>query len=283
MAFPNLLKRLFDTNGAGVTLRGDIMPFSAEAPKAGGTASAGTSNTVARADHVHPAQTIGTASGTVSGTTKLSDATNSTSGADSGVAATPKAVKAAYDKAVEAKNAADAAASSIDPWNIFPMRVPIAVDGVTFGGSDGRRAIMPGETVARENWIICDGGSDGNGGSVPNLLGRMILGASDAYPAGSTGGSETHTHSVSGTVGSTTLSVAQMPSHTHTWRRIGDDGNGSGMDASIISYNDPGWLNNNPLNTSGSSRSHTHTLDGSSGEATSLPPYYALSYIMRIA
>lgn len=68
MAFPNLLKRLFDSNGAGVKLRGDIMPFSAEAPKAGGTAAKGTSNTVARGDHVHPAQTIGTASGTVSGT-----------------------------------------------------------------------------------------------------------------------------------------------------------------------------------------------------------------------
>lgn len=118
MAFPNLLKRLFDTNGAGVTLRGDIMPFSAEAPKAGGTASAGTSNTVARADHVHPAQTIGTASGTVSGTTKLSDATNSTSGADSGVAATPKAVKAAYDKAVEAKSAASTIFSGTDPGQV---------------------------------------------------------------------------------------------------------------------------------------------------------------------
>ena len=197
MAFPNLLKRLFDTDGAGVKLRGDIMPYSTAAPKAGGTASAGTSNTVARGDHVHPAQTIGTASGTVSGTTKLSDAIDSTSGADSGVAATPKAVKAAYDKAVEAKSAAEAT-SSIDPWNIFPMRVPIAVDGVTFGGSDGRRAIMPGETVARENWIICDGGSDGKGGTVPTLRGRMILGASDSVPAGSTGGSETHTHSVSG-------------------------------------------------------------------------------------
>ncbi|WP_443666935.1 tail fiber protein, partial [Desulfovibrio sp.] len=212
MAFPNLLKRLFDTDGAGVTLRGDIMPFSAEAPKAGGTASVGTSNTVARGDHVHPAQTIGTASGTVSGTTKLSDATNSTSGADSGVAATPKAVKAAYDKAVEAKSAAEAT-SSIDPWNIFPMRVPIAVDGVTFGGSDGRRAIMPGETEAREDWILCDGGSDGKGGTVPDLRGRMILGASDEHTAGSTGGSETHSHSISGTVGATTLSVEQMPGH----------------------------------------------------------------------
>ena len=35
--------------------------------------------------------------------------------------------------------------------------------------------------------------------------------------------------------------------------------------------------------SSGNSQPHTHTLDGSSGEATSLPPYYALSYIMRIA
>ena len=273
MAFPNLLKRLFDTDGAGVKLRGDIMPYSTAAPKAGGTASAGTSNTVARSDHVHPAQTIGTASGTVSGTTKLSDAIDSTSGADSGVAATPKAVKAAYDKAVEAKSAAE---SSIDPWNIFPMRVPIAVDGVTFGGSDGRRAIMPGETVAREDWILCDGGSDGKGGTVPDLRGRMIRGASDSVPAGTTGGSETHTHSVSGTVGSTTLSVAQMPSHTHTFDK-GTYGNIAEAKGSANS-------GKQTTDATGSSQAHTHSLSGAkSGSASNLPPYYALSYIMRIA
>ena len=280
MAFPNLLKRLFNTDGAGVTLRGDIMPFSAEAPKAGGTASVGTSNTVARGDHVHPAQTIGTASGTVSGTTKLSDATNSTSGADSGVAATPKAVKAAYDKAVEAKNAAEAT-SSIDPWNIFPMRVPIAVDGVTFGGSDGRRAIMPGETVARENWIICDGGSDGKGGTVPTLRGRMILGASDEQAAGFTGGSETHSHSMSGTVGETTLSTKQMPSHTHGYRKVtswsGWHGKNDGNDCKPP-------RDGQPTDASGGSQAHTHALSGAkSGSASTLPPYYALTYIMRIA
>lgn len=275
MAFPNLLKRLFDTDGAGVKLRGDIMPFSAAAPKAGGTASAGTSNTVARGDHVHPAQTIGTASGTVSGTTKLSDATNSTSGADSGVAATPKAVKAAYDKAVEAKNAAEAT-SSIDPWNIFPMRVPIAVDGVTFGGSDGRRAIMPGETVARENWIICDGGSDGNGGSVPNLLGRMILGASDEHTAGSTGGSETHSHSMSGTVGQTTLTVEHLAVHAHPMDASGASG---GTSRFYIYSLGSAW--SYKTGEVGGSKPHTHALDGASGEASGLPPYYALSYIMR--
>lgn len=49
------------------------------------------------------------ATDTVAGLVKLNDATNSTSGANSGVAATPKAVKVAYDEAVAAKNVADAA------------------------------------------------------------------------------------------------------------------------------------------------------------------------------
>lgn len=235
---------------------------------------------MARADHRHPEYSIGTASGTVSGTTKLSDATNSTSGADSGVAATPKAVKAAYDKAVEAKNAADAAASSNDPWNIFPMNVPIAVYGVTFGGSDGRRAIMPGETVARENWIICDGGSDGKGFTVPDLRGRMILGASDALPSYSWGGSATHTHSVSGTVGATTLSVEQMPRHTHSYTDA-HSGAGSGNPSG------QSWgytVETKVTAPSGGSQAHTHSLsEAKSDSASNLPPYYTLSYIMRCA
>ena len=239
---------------------------------------------MARADHRHPEYSIGTASGTVSGTTKLSDATNSTSGADSGVAATPKAVKAAYDKAVEAKNAADAVASSIDPWNIFPMRVPIAVDGVTFGGSDGRRAIMPGETVARENWIICDGGSDGKGGTVPDLRGRMLRGASDSVPAGSTGGSETHSHSISGTVGATTLSEEQLTTHTHSlytaryFASRSNDGTGVRPRSSGGSLE---WTD--AMVTTGGSQSHTHSLSGASSEAAgSLPPYYAGHYVIRV-
>ena len=91
--------------------------------------------------------------------------------------------------------------TGIDPWSVFPKRVPIAVDGVTFGGSDGRRAIMPGESEPRENWVKCDGGSDGQGGSVPNLQGRFILGESEGHKAGSTGGSETHAHSAGQSAG----------------------------------------------------------------------------------
>ena len=171
--------------------------------------------------------------------------------------------------------------TGIDPWSVFPKRVPIAVDGVTFGGSDGRRAIMPGESEPRENWVKCDGGSDGQGGSVPNLQGRFILGASEDHKAGSTGGSETHAHSLSGTVGETTLSEAQLASHTHTF---GVSGSGTGTGNSWVPASATSGASSYPeTSQTGGSQPHTHSLSGAkSGAANSLPPYYAGHYVIRV-
>lgn len=148
---------------------------------------------------------------------------------------------------------------------------------VTFGGSDGRRPIFWGETEADEDYVLCDGGSDGAGGNVPDLRGRMILGASDAHPAGSTGGSATHAHNLSGTVGATTLTVEQLASHAHGYWSF-----------TIKHPNDaaPGkYVGSTPSQSdaTGGSQPHTHSLSGASGQASSLPPYYALAYIMRVA
>lgn len=149
----------------------------------------------------------------------------------------------------------------------------------SFGGEGNRHPIPLGSSEPDTSWVLCDGGSDGKGGTVPNLLGRMILGASDAHPAGSTGGSETHSHSLSGTVGETTLTVEQLATHSHATslgasKQINWGNNGA------IPYLEPGSLSTGSI---GGSQPHTHTLDGASGEASSLPPYYALSFIMRIA
>ena len=173
------------------------------------------------------------------------------------------------------------AIGNIDPWTIFPPRLPVAIDGVTFGGSDGRRAIMPGETEAREDWILCDGGSDGKGGTVPDLRGRMILGASDEHTAGSTGGSETHSHSISGTVGATTLTVEQLAGHTHTF---GVSGSGTGTSNSWVPASATSGAGSYPeTSQTGGSQSHTHSLSGVSSEAAdSLPPYYAGHYVIRV-
>lgn len=170
-------------------------------------------------------------------------------------------------------------ATLADPWSIFPPRVPIVVDGVTFPtGANARHPIMPGETTPRLNWVICDGGADGKGGTMPDMRDRMIMGAGPKHPAGSKGGSETHTHSVSGTVGATTLTEAQLASHNHPGILMNGSGWGHGI----------GVINNevyflDAVGITGSSQSHIHTMTASSGASASLPPYYALAYIMRVS
>ena len=175
--------------------------------------------------------------------------------------------------------------ATIDPWDIFPMYVPINVFGVKFGGSDGRRAIMPGESTARENWVICDGGSDGKGGTVPDIRGRFIMGASDEYKAGSTGGSKTHSHTVSGTVAATTLSEAQMPSHKHKSANedtfVSGGGNGEANILAGPSYRS--YTLQHTTNAVGGSYSHAHSINTSTTSSSNMQPFYALSFIMRCA
>lgn len=72
MSFPRLLQRLFANAGAGPKLLGSIIPFGTAAPKAPGTATVGTQDAVARADHIHPLQT--TVSGNATTATKLATA-----------------------------------------------------------------------------------------------------------------------------------------------------------------------------------------------------------------
>lgn len=85
------------------------------------------------------------------------------------------------------------------------------------GGSDGRRLIPWGESAADERYVICDGGSDGLSGNVPNLIGKFVM-PSTVDDSGKTGGSNTATTTsslISGTVGETVLTLDQIPSHSH--------------------------------------------------------------------
>lgn len=63
--------------------------------------------------------------------------------------------------------------------------------------------IFWGESEADEDFLLCDGRSDGLGGNVPNMIGRCVRGSLPT-DAGQTGGAD-----------SVTLSAAQMPTHSH--------------------------------------------------------------------
>lgn len=147
----------------------------------------------------------------------------------------------------------------------------------TFGGTGNRFPIPLGSSELLTNWCLCDGGTTTNGLPVPDLRGLFIRGASDSVPAGSTGGSETHSHSLSGTVGATTLTVEQLARHSHAIT-VPKDYQGVGTEYSQWHGTRAGDTENE-----GSSQPHTHSLSGASEEASSLPPYYTLAYIMRCA
>lgn len=152
-------------------------------------------------------------------------------------------------------------------------------------------------------WALCDGTA-----GTPNLRDRFIVGAGTTFAPGATGGaftvtsgSHTHTmaaaggHNHSGSAGGTALTVAQLPSHTHTWSgtQTSEDNNytagsnwlreGSTVNSSAFTVT---------TNATGEGATHTHTIDAEPNHTHTLdaggehthnitPPYYALCFIMK--
>lgn len=158
--------------------------------------------------------------------------------------------------------------------------MPVALAGkVTFfsgefGGSDGRRPIDAKTKTPNEDYVLCDG-IETNGIPIPDLRGLMIVCTSDNHPMGETGGSDTATFTMEGTVGDCTLTVEQMPSHTHTAKYGGTH---------KVQGNDLIVARNFETNTgaTGGSQPHTHPIEGTVSVERSLPPYYALAPVMYI-
>ncbi len=162
-----------------------------------------------------------------------------------------------------------------DYWDTFPPFVPVPIWGATPGGSDGRRAVMPGEEQAREEWILCDGGSDGKDGTVPDLRGRYIRGASKAEPEGTEGGSEDVAVDLSGSTGATTLSTTQIPSHRHPF---------SAVISTKGRYMESGNLydsGSSSTSATGGNGSHTHPLSGSVS-GTHTDPHLAMHFFIKV-
>ena len=312
----------FVYDGSSYELVGDVdtnttYTAATAAPKAPGTAAVGTSAKYAREDHVHPLQTSvtgssGSCTGNAATATKLATARtvlvnlasttaasfDGTKNVTPGVSGTlpvgrggtgrtdGKAVALATKRTISLTGDAtgsvgfDGSANAAIPASI-PALVPVGGIVAFSGTFSGRNPVDMESKKAMTNWCLCDGTTT-NGLAVPDLRDRMIMGAGTTYKSGAKGGAATHTHSISGTVGETTLTKEQMPTHNH---KNADQSGGYGSNPSQryltkdIHANTfgPSFSDN-----TGGSQPHTHSLSGAkSGSASSLPPYYALAYIMR--
>ncbi|MEX3726147.1 hypothetical protein [Bilophila wadsworthia] len=169
---------------------------------------------------------------------------------------------------------------------------------VNLGGPDNRNPIFWGESEPDTGWLICDGGSDGRGGSVPDLRNRFVMCSSYSGDAGQTGGAASVTPTVSvqnatqgGSIGNTaatgnisasgtgvgvqgtTLDVNTLPSHAHTEYQVqltpGDFGSGSNKKSVLgtSGYTGNSWAHAHGVYDPGHSHgfsavAHSHTFTG---------------------
>lgn len=119
-------------------------------------------------------------------------------------------------------------------------------------------------------WTLCDGSS-----GTPDLRSKFVVGAraSGGYAVGDTGGATSATPTI--TVDNHTLTTAEMPSHTHTYPT-----SGGGAGSNAILNTGGAYFNPQPSDATGGGGAHNHTATSSA--VATLPPYYALAFIMKL-
>jgi microcystin-dependent protein len=140
----------------------------------------------------------------------------------------------------------------------------LAVEGAISGfGTVPAGGIVLWSGAANEipsGWHLCDG-TEGT----PDLRDRFVVGAGGEYGKGDRGGEATHT-----------LSVGEMPSHSHAvWARSSGYSGKHNNDHEVITYANKDW--------GGWSEKVNDTEAAGGGSAhENRPPFYALCYIMRV-
>lgn len=128
--------------------------------------------------------------------------------------------------------------------------------------------IMWSGTTVPAGWALCNG-NPVNGVATPNLQGRFVLASGSGSgltprTVGQSGGAQTHT-----------LTVDQMPAHSHS-KTVNTVGYDSSWNDSAEATAAPGQARNN------GSRSYSTDSAGGGAAFDKMPPFYVLAFIMRV-
>ena len=162
---------------------------------------------------------------------------------------------------------------------------------------------MFGSASAPSGWQLCNGGSAQTsalqsivGSNVPDLRDKFVVGGGNSYSHGNNGGNA-----------NITLSIANLPSHTHTDGTLSASnqsitgnvtkvsecynvaGGATGVFTKYNTGNSPvtGSSSNSPTAGFSMDASHSHDVTGNTGSTGSgssfdnRPPFYALTYIIK--
>ena len=205
-------------------------------------------------------------------------------------------------------------------WKAFVAgggRIPgevVPFYNVNLGGEANRNPIFWGQSEPDTGWLICDGGSDGRGGSVPDLRNRFVMCSSYSGDAGQTGGATSVTPTVSVqnatqggsiavsptyvTTQATTLTEATLANHKHSnANRIVYPADG--VNGAACSWSEPNATpNGDAIGNTGLSGGHLHGINdpghfhaftgkahthaATANAISTLPPYYKMAYCIKL-
>ena len=117
-------------------------------------------------------------------------------------------------------------------------------------------------TAVPDGWALCNGQTV-NGRKTPDLRDRFVVGAGGEYQPNATGG-----------VARVTLTVEQMPAHTHDYKFTGAD--------LSLSWDDDNYFYCQKNEYSNNKNTKTTESRGGNQPHENRPPFYALCYIMRV-
>ena len=117
-------------------------------------------------------------------------------------------------------------------------------------------------TAVPDGWALCNG-QTANGRTTPNLCDRFVVGAGGEYQPRATGGAK-----------EVTLTVEQIPAHTHDYKFTGAD--------LSLSWDDDNYFYCQKNEYSNNKNTKTTESRGGNQPHENRPPFYALCYIMRV-
>jgi hypothetical protein len=163
-------------------------------------------------------------------------------------------------------------AETLDGYTASQILAASAPSGAIAIWSGSVESIPPG-------WVLCDG----NNGT-PDLRDRFVVMVGPTFaPRGAIGGYATRTPSVaSASIASTTLTVDQLPAHSHTIPTDYYNNATTGASSGEPGASGTPTGHSETTGSTGGGQGHNHTVSVSCNSYNNRPAYYYLAYIMKL-